>query len=81
MPGWSYSHGLGSRIRQLFSLRPDSTNFMHFARLFQSQLLTMCRGDDDQSHLKQDAEGMAHCYVIYIYISLGCDLCIANTCI
>ncbi|XP_053653434.2 codanin-1 [Cherax quadricarinatus] len=56
-PGWLYAQGLGSRIRQLLSLRPNSANFTHFARLFQSQLLNMCRGDDDESHLQQDSEG------------------------
>ncbi|XP_071519956.1 codanin-1 [Panulirus ornatus] len=56
--GWTFGQAMGSRIRQLLSLRPNSTNFAHFARLFQSQLLTMCRGDDNHSHLQQDPDGL-----------------------
>nr|XP_045619038.1 codanin-1-like [Procambarus clarkii] len=56
--GWSYGQGLGPRIRQLLSLRPNSANFAHFARLFQSQLLNMCQGDNDQSHWQHDAEDL-----------------------
>lgn len=56
-PGWSFSHVLGSRIYHLLRTCPGPTNMVHFARLFQSQLLAMCRGDDDQCHLNQDQEG------------------------
>lgn len=58
-PGWSYSRALGSRIHYLLQVCPSPTNLVHFARLFQSQLLAMCRGDDDQCHPDQDQEGMA----------------------
>ncbi|XP_042226812.1 codanin-1-like isoform X2 [Homarus americanus] len=54
--GWSYGQALGARIRHLLSLHPSSSNFAHFARLFQSQLLNMCRGDDDQAHWQQDPD-------------------------
>ncbi|XP_042226811.1 codanin-1-like isoform X1 [Homarus americanus] len=56
--GWSYGQALGARIRHLLSLHPSSSNFAHFARLFQSQLLNMCRGDDDQAHWQQDPDGL-----------------------
>ncbi|XP_063880733.1 codanin-1-like isoform X3 [Scylla paramamosain] len=55
-PGWSFSHTLASRIHYLLQISPSPTNLVHFARLFQSQLLAMCRGDDDQCHPNQDQE-------------------------
>lgn len=57
-PGWSFSYALGSRIRQMFSLHPTPTNYAHFARLFQSQLLTMCTGDQSCPFKQQDAEDL-----------------------
>ncbi|CAL4059416.1 unnamed protein product, partial [Meganyctiphanes norvegica] len=49
-PGWSFTQTLGSRIRALLTLRPGPINYTHFARLFQSQLLVMCKPDDDNTH-------------------------------
>lgn len=57
MSGWSYGQALGPKIKQVLNLRPDPINFAHFSRLFQSQLLTMCRGDDDQHISNEDADG------------------------
>ncbi|MPC13283.1 Codanin-1 [Portunus trituberculatus] len=56
IPGWSFSRALSSRIHSLLQICPSPTNLVHFARLFQSQLLAMCRGDDDQCHPNQDQE-------------------------
>ncbi|XP_037795460.1 codanin-1-like [Penaeus monodon] len=58
MSGWSYGQALGPKIKQVLNLRPDPINFAHFSRLFQSQLLTMCRGDDDQHISNEDADGL-----------------------
>ncbi|XP_069994120.1 uncharacterized protein dlt [Penaeus vannamei] len=60
MSGWSYGQALGPKIKQVLNLRPDPINFAHFARLFQSQLLTMCRGDDDQHISNEDADGYTY---------------------
>ncbi|KAK7084373.1 Codanin-1 C-terminus [Halocaridina rubra] len=58
-PGWSYSQALGPRIRYMLLLRADPTNFVHFARLFQSQLLTMCHGEDNKdSVVRQNSEDL-----------------------
>ncbi|XP_066940711.1 codanin-1 isoform X1 [Macrobrachium rosenbergii] len=57
-PGWSFSQSLGPRIRHLLAMRVDPTNYAHFARLFQLQLLTMCRGEDVQFDPNQDPEDL-----------------------
>ncbi|XP_071490581.1 codanin-1-like [Diadema antillarum] len=43
-PGWQMQDKLCHRIRELVR-QMDVTNFTHFARLFQSQLVKMCQGD------------------------------------
>ncbi|XP_069684615.1 codanin-1 isoform X3 [Periplaneta americana] len=43
-PGWSFAVVLGPRIRTLLSLHNEPANFIHFARLFRSQLLGTCSG-------------------------------------
>ncbi|KAL5008641.1 hypothetical protein ScPMuIL_014222 [Solemya velum] len=43
-PGWSVAK-MADRIQDLISYRTELANHLHFARLFQSQLLTMCKGD------------------------------------
>lgn len=40
--GWSFSIGLGGRIKNLLCLVSDPTNFIHFCRLFKDQLLSTC---------------------------------------
>ncbi|XP_068236414.1 codanin-1 isoform X2 [Palaemon carinicauda] len=57
-PGWSFNQTLGSRVRHLLSMRADPTNYAHFARLFQLQLLTMCRGEDVQFDPNKDPEDL-----------------------
>lgn len=44
LPDWSFAHGLGPRIRTLLNLHSEPANFVHFARLFRSQLLGTCNG-------------------------------------
>ncbi|XP_048244553.1 codanin-1-like isoform X2 [Haliotis rufescens] len=43
--GWSLVDVHGERIRWLVTFRTDLTNHLHFARLFLSQLIVMCKGD------------------------------------
>ncbi|KAK3867625.1 hypothetical protein Pcinc_026922 [Petrolisthes cinctipes] len=57
-PGWSFSYALGPRINQMLSFHSTPTNYAHFARLFQSQLLTMCTGDQACPFKQQDAEDL-----------------------
>lgn len=40
--GWSFSVGLGGKIKSLINLHRDPTNFVHFCRLFKEQLLSTC---------------------------------------
>lgn len=40
-PGWSVSEALGDRIRALVSAKTELSNHLHFARLFQSQLIAV----------------------------------------
>lgn len=44
LPDWSFAIALGSRIRTLLNLHNEPANFVHFARLFRSQLLGTCNG-------------------------------------
>jgi codanin-1 len=44
LPDWSYAVALGPRIRTLLNLHNEPANFVHFARLFRSQLLGTCNG-------------------------------------
>ncbi|XP_076098062.1 codanin-1-like [Mytilus galloprovincialis] len=44
-PGWTISGKMGDRIRALVSYKTELANHLHFARLFQSQLISMCKGD------------------------------------
>jgi codanin-1 len=44
LPDWSFATALGPRIRTLLSLHSEPANFVHFARLFRSQLLGTCNG-------------------------------------
>ncbi|RXG61400.1 Codanin-1 [Armadillidium vulgare] len=44
-PGWSFEQCLGNKVKQIFCLHTGLTNLTHLARLFQSQLLTMCKGN------------------------------------
>ncbi|XP_050315737.1 codanin-1 [Anthonomus grandis grandis] len=39
---WSFSLGLGGKIRSLFSFHNDPMNYTHLARLFKNQLLRSC---------------------------------------
>ncbi|XP_011663041.2 codanin-1 isoform X2 [Strongylocentrotus purpuratus] len=43
-PGWKMQEKLTHRIRDLMK-HMDVTNYTHFSRLFQSQLIKMCQGD------------------------------------
>ncbi|GLG95539.1 Protein disks lost [Gryllus bimaculatus] len=38
-PGWSFGVALGARVRNLLSMNDEPANFIHFARLFRTQLL------------------------------------------
>lgn len=41
-PGWSFSVGLGGKIKNLTNLVTDPTNFVYLCRLFKDQLLRTC---------------------------------------
>lgn len=43
LPGWAFNVALGQRVRSLLGLNDEPANFVHFARLFRSQLLGSCR--------------------------------------
>ena len=45
-PGWSLIDQEGRRIFELVTQRTKLANHIHFARLFQSQLIQMCKGDN-----------------------------------
>jgi hypothetical protein len=49
LPNWSFAAALGPRIRALLSLHSEPANFVHFARLFRSQLLGTCNGHSSYS--------------------------------
>ena len=40
-PGWTMSGKMGDRIRALVSYKTELANHLHFARLFQSQLISV----------------------------------------
>ncbi|KAJ6634079.1 hypothetical protein lerEdw1_014156 [Lerista edwardsae] len=42
--GWDFERRLGDRIRVMMAHLSASSNYSHFARLFQKQLLQMCKG-------------------------------------
>eukprot|EP00058_Branchiostoma_floridae_P011289 XP_002596777.1 hypothetical protein BRAFLDRAFT_73707 [Branchiostoma floridae] len=52
-PDWSMQLAMGERIRLLLYSTADFASLIHFARLFQSQLIRMCKGDSLQD---QDVE-------------------------
>ncbi|KAI8486942.1 negative regulation of DNA replication [Branchiostoma belcheri] len=52
-PDWSMQLAMGERIRILLHSTADFASLIHFARLFQSQLIRMCKGDSLQD---QDVE-------------------------
>ncbi|XP_014670686.1 PREDICTED: codanin-1-like [Priapulus caudatus] len=45
-PGWSMNDALGAKIKGLIRSPDDLANQLHFIRLFQAQLITMCKGDN-----------------------------------
>ena len=52
--GWSVSETQGGRIKDLVTDRAELATHVHFCRLFQSQLLHMCKAD--HSHVKDTDE-------------------------
>ncbi|XP_053394864.1 codanin-1-like [Mercenaria mercenaria] len=44
-PNYNMAEMFGGRVRALVNVRTDLANLIHFARLFQSQLIAMCKGD------------------------------------
>ncbi|XP_069494756.1 codanin-1 isoform X2 [Ambystoma mexicanum] len=42
--GWAFEGGLGHRIRAIMENLTATSNHSHFARLFQKQLIQMCKG-------------------------------------
>ncbi|XP_066998513.2 codanin-1 [Anabrus simplex] len=64
LPGWSFSVALGSRVRSLLNLHNDPSNFIHFARLFRSQLLESCQGSTnllEHAALDSDMQTILKC--------------------
>ncbi|XP_071962968.1 codanin-1-like [Antedon mediterranea] len=45
LPGWNMKEMQAAKIRSVIRQATDPTNYIHFARLFRSQLITMCQGD------------------------------------
>ncbi|RXN10447.1 codanin-1 [Labeo rohita] len=43
-PGWEFEAALGSRVRMMVSQLTAAGSHSHFARLFQKQLIQMCKG-------------------------------------
>ncbi|KAI7804405.1 putative codanin-1 [Triplophysa rosa] len=43
-PGWNFEAALGSRVRTMVSQLTAAGDHSHFARLFQKQLIQMCKG-------------------------------------
>ncbi|NXS98271.1 CDAN1 protein, partial [Jacana jacana] len=43
-PGWDFERVLGSKIRSMMAHLSATCNHSHFARLFQKQLIQMCKG-------------------------------------
>ncbi|KAG7328248.1 hypothetical protein KOW79_008192 [Hemibagrus wyckioides] len=48
-PGWVFEAALGSRIRGMVGQLTGAGNHCHFARLFQKQLVQMCKGHRELS--------------------------------
>ncbi|KAK3592928.1 hypothetical protein CHS0354_011728 [Potamilus streckersoni] len=46
--GWNMMEMMGHRIRALISDKTELANYIHFARLFQSQLIETCKEDGSQ---------------------------------
>ncbi|XP_060596823.1 codanin-1-like isoform X2 [Ruditapes philippinarum] len=44
-PNYNMAQMFGQRVRALVNVKTDLANLIHFARLFQSQLIAMCKGD------------------------------------
>ncbi|XP_021920484.1 codanin-1 isoform X2 [Zootermopsis nevadensis] len=57
LPDWSFAVTLGPRTRTLLSLHSEPANFVHFARLFRSQLLGTCSGYSSSSELAAFSDG------------------------
>ncbi|KAL3873142.1 hypothetical protein ACJMK2_036296 [Sinanodonta woodiana] len=47
--GWNMTEMMGQRIRTLISEKAELANYIHFARLFQSQLIATCKEDGSQN--------------------------------
>uniref|UniRef100_UPI00398ECD18 codanin-1 n=1 Tax=Pristiophorus japonicus TaxID=55135 RepID=UPI00398ECD18 len=45
-PGWEFERALGLRIRHMMVNLSTACNHSHFARLFQKQVIRMCKGAD-----------------------------------
>lgn len=43
-PGWNFEAAIGNRVRMMVSQLTAAGNHSHFARLFQKQLIQMCKG-------------------------------------
>lgn len=41
VPGWSFTEVLGGKVRAMVSTKTELSNHLHFARLFQSQLIAV----------------------------------------
>lgn len=41
VPGWSFTEVLGGKVRAMVSAKTELSNHLHFARLFQSQLIAV----------------------------------------
>lgn len=50
-PSFNFSFTLSGKIQSLFLLSDETTNFIHFARLFKAQLLSTCRSTDCDNFL------------------------------
>ncbi|XP_033127748.1 codanin-1-like [Anneissia japonica] len=45
LPGWNMKEMQATQIRSVIKQATDPTNYIHFARLFRSQLITMCHSN------------------------------------
>ncbi|CAH1791037.1 unnamed protein product [Owenia fusiformis] len=54
-PGWSIATAMAPRVQSLVNASMDLVNHMHFARLFQSQLIATCK--DDSGFKQQGDDG------------------------
>lgn len=53
--GWSLREKHGQQIHCMVTDKAELANYLHLARLFQSQLIHMCQADD-KSHLVEGEE-------------------------